>query len=185
MPVQEAVWWALVGSGLIEASDLYSAIHASRGFPWKRRGHLELRPYLVSVLIRLTVGTGLTAALAATSQVATATSAFAVGVAAPKILEQIARRVPQSLAVGEERRDFGTHADQAVGLTSDPALGALPEGEEQSRAVPEPPSPPQDESLPLADDKPLPLADDEPLPLAGGEPLTDGEPSEGGGSSAS
>lgn len=120
MPVQEAVWWALVGSGLIEASDLYSAIHASRGFPWKRRGHLELRPYLVSVLIRLTVGTGLTAALAATSQVATATSAFAVGVAAPKILEQIARRVPQSLAVGEERRDFGTHADQAVGLTSDP-----------------------------------------------------------------
>ncbi|MGI3203117.1 hypothetical protein ACRJ4W_41930 [Streptomyces sp. GLT-R25] len=92
MAIWQACLWSLLGVCLIEGWDLYEAIHDSKGFPWRKRGRLKLAPYLVSALIRLGIGAGLGAVFAQSGQVSGAVGFAAVGIAAPKILEQLARR---------------------------------------------------------------------------------------------
>ncbi|MEV8092739.1 hypothetical protein [Kitasatospora sp. NPDC085879] len=87
--------WGLGGAAAIEAWALHEAINAAGGFPWKRRGRPRLAPYAVAVVIRLSVGTVVTAACAASHQVAGPAAALAIGVAAPKILQQTFRRIPE------------------------------------------------------------------------------------------
>lgn len=87
-----ALLWGLAGAGFIEGLDLYSAIRRVKGYPWTIKGEVPFGPYLLSVFIRLAVGAGLAAALGASQQVAGPVGAVAAGVAAPKILEQLARR---------------------------------------------------------------------------------------------
>ncbi|MFJ9846507.1 hypothetical protein ACIRYZ_39950 [Kitasatospora sp. NPDC101155] len=127
MSTWHAGLWGLLGSGLMEAWDLYAAIHAARGFPWKRRGRLALAPYLVAVAIRLGVGGGLAAAYAAGGQIAGAIGAVTVGIAAPKILEQLARRTtvdePQAVAVPRARP--GAPSGRAVGVEAVREEGAV------------------------------------------------------------
>ncbi|WP_324783020.1 hypothetical protein [Streptomyces sp. H51] len=82
----------MLGAALIEAWDLHTAIHVNRGFPWKKRGRLKLAPYLTAAAIRLLVSAALTGVYAASGQLAGVLSAVTVGVAAPKILQSIARR---------------------------------------------------------------------------------------------
>ncbi|WP_434593600.1 hypothetical protein [Streptomyces sp. A5-4] len=81
-----------MGAALIEGLDLYTAIHTTDGWPWKKKGQPALAPYLAALVIRLGVGTGLTAAFAASQQVAGALAAVTVGIAAPKILQQLAKQ---------------------------------------------------------------------------------------------
>ncbi|MGW2873127.1 hypothetical protein DR950_01755 [Kitasatospora xanthocidica] len=125
MATWQAGLWGLLGSGLIEGWDLYAAIHAARGFPWKRRDRLKLLPYLVAVAIRLGVGAALAAVYAASGQIAGAIGAVTVGIAAPKILEQLARRAPAAVEVPGTRstgRSTGTQP------RTGPAEAALEEG---------------------------------------------------------
>lgn len=88
----EACLWGLLGAALIEGLDLYTAIHTTDGWPWKKKGQPAFAPYLAALVIRLGVGTGLTAAFAASQQVAGALAAVTVGIAAPKILQQLAKQ---------------------------------------------------------------------------------------------
>ncbi|MFF2653604.1 hypothetical protein [Streptomyces sp. NPDC058045] len=92
MPVVEACLWGLLGAALIEGLDLYTAIHSTDGWPWKKKGQPAFAPYVAALVIRLGVGTGLTAAFAASQQVAGALAAVTVGIAAPKILQQLAKQ---------------------------------------------------------------------------------------------
>ncbi|MDH6435710.1 hypothetical protein M2158_004187 [Streptomyces sp. SAI-144] len=92
MPVAEACLWGLLGAALIEGLDLYTAIHSTDGWPWRKKGQPTFAPYITALLIRLGVGTGLTAAFAASHQVAGALAAVTVGIAAPKILQQLAKQ---------------------------------------------------------------------------------------------
>jgi len=110
-----ALWvaclWGLAGSALVEALDLYQAIQRVKDFPWRLEGEVFLLPYVVSVVIRLGLGTGVAAAFGASAQIAGPLGALAVGVAAPKIVQQF-------------RRDGQHIADAAVAPGAAPASGA-------------------------------------------------------------
>lgn len=82
----------MTGAAFIEALDLYGAIRRIKGYPWKFEGEVPFGPYLLSIVIRLGVGAGLAVALASSGQIAGPIGGLAAGVAAPKIIEQLARR---------------------------------------------------------------------------------------------
>ncbi|MGW3061569.1 hypothetical protein ACWC98_37485 [Streptomyces goshikiensis] len=92
MTVFEGCLWGLLGAAMTEGLDLYTAIHTTDGWPWQKKGEPAFAPYIVAVLIRLGVGMGLTAAFAASGQVAGALAAVTVGIAAPKIIQQLAKQ---------------------------------------------------------------------------------------------
>ena len=111
MALWVACLWGLAGSALVEALDLYQAIQRVKDFPWRLEGEVFLLPYVVSVVIRLGLGTGVAAAFGASAQIAGPLGALAVGVAAPKIVQQF-------------RRDGQHIADAAVAPGAAPASGA-------------------------------------------------------------
>ncbi|GAB7110564.1 hypothetical protein JCM4814A_88810 [Streptomyces phaeofaciens JCM 4814] len=92
MTVWEACLWGVLGAGAVEALDLYGAIRRVQGYPWREKGHTPLGPYLLSVILRLGLGVGVAAAFGASGQAGGPVGVVAVGIAAPKILEQIARQ---------------------------------------------------------------------------------------------
>jgi hypothetical protein len=90
--VWEACLWGVLGAGAVEALDLYGAIRRVQGYPWREEGQTPLGPYLLSVVLRLGLGVGVAAAFGASGQAGGPVGVVAVGIAAPKILEQIARQ---------------------------------------------------------------------------------------------
>lgn len=90
--------WGMAGAGFIEGLDLLGAIRRVKDYPWRATGEVPIGPYLLSVVIRVGVGAGLAAALASSGQIAGAVGAIAAGVAAPKIIEQLARTNLPSVA---------------------------------------------------------------------------------------
>jgi hypothetical protein len=92
IPWQLALWGA-AGGLMVEAIEFYGAIKRTGSWPWKQRGEPGPLPLVVSVVIRIGVGLGLTWAAATTNQVVSAFGAVAVGVAAPLLLEQMAKNV--------------------------------------------------------------------------------------------
>ncbi|MFI9235045.1 hypothetical protein [Streptomyces sp. NPDC053079] len=75
----------------MEGVGLHTAIRAARGFPWKSDGRLNPGPYAVAVLIRCGLGAGLAVVCAASHQLAGPFSAALAGVAAPRLLTQLAQ----------------------------------------------------------------------------------------------
>ncbi|MFG2948319.1 hypothetical protein [Streptomyces adustus] len=101
MTVWEACLWGVFGAGAVEALDLYGAIRRVRGYPWREKDETPLGPYLLSVVLRLALGVGVAAAFGASGQAGGPVGVVAVGIAAPKILEQIARQGLPPLEPGE------------------------------------------------------------------------------------
>lgn len=87
-----ACLWGLAGAAAVEALELYRAIQRVKGFPWRMPDEVPLAPYLVAVVIRNALGAGLAAAFGSSGQIAGPLGATAVGVAAPKIVEQLLRQ---------------------------------------------------------------------------------------------
>lgn len=100
-----SVWmacvWGLLGAGAVEAHQLHSDIGRVKNYPWRARGEVPLGPYLVALVVRLALGVGIAAMFGASGQAGGPVGVAAVGVAAPKILEQLAGR---GLAVFEAQR---------------------------------------------------------------------------------
>src|ERR1700683_4982872 len=92
MSLPEAALWGFMGAAAIEAWDLYGAIRRAKGFPWKLDGEVPLGPYLVSVLLRVLLGIGMALAFVASGQAAGPVGVVAIGIAAPKLLETLARQ---------------------------------------------------------------------------------------------
>lgn len=92
----EAALWGLFGGFAVEGLDLYGAVRRRGCWPWRARGPREVGAagYLVAELIRLIIGSGLALASAESSQITTPMGAFAVGIAAPLIVERLTRAVP-------------------------------------------------------------------------------------------
>ena len=86
--------WGAFGGLAVEAIQFYGAIKRTGDWPWKIKGEPGPGPLAVSVVIRVGVGFGLAFAAALTGQVSGPLGAIAVGVAAPLLLEQMAKRVP-------------------------------------------------------------------------------------------
>jgi hypothetical protein len=110
-----AALWGFVGAAAIEAWDLYGAIHRVKGFPWKFAGEVALAPYLVSVMLRVFLGIGMAVAFVASGQAAGPVGAVAIGIAAPKLLEQLARQAVSQAAADDSTRQLRpTHPEAAV-----------------------------------------------------------------------
>jgi hypothetical protein len=86
--------WGAFGGLSIEGIQFYGAIRRTGRWPWKIKGEPRPLPLFVSVVIRVGVGFGLALAAAETGQVSGPLGAIAVGIAAPLLIEQMAKRVP-------------------------------------------------------------------------------------------
>lgn len=102
MSLPAAALWGFMGAAAIEAWDLYGAIHRVKGFPWKFDGEVPLGPYLASVVIRVLLGVGMALVFVASDQAAGPVGVVAIGIAAPKLLQQLAlQAVSQVTADGD------------------------------------------------------------------------------------
>jgi hypothetical protein len=102
MSLPAAALWGFTGAAAIEAWDLYGAIHRVKGFPWKFDGEVTLGPYLVSVVLRVLLGIGMALAFVASGQAAGPVGVVAIGIAAPKLLEQLARQAVSPAVADDE-----------------------------------------------------------------------------------
>jgi hypothetical protein len=98
MGLWAAAIWGFMGAGAIEAWDLYGAIHRVKGFPWRMPDEVAFAPYLVSVFIRVLLGVGMAIAFVASGQADGPVGVLAIGIAAPKLLEQLARQAVSQAA---------------------------------------------------------------------------------------
>jgi hypothetical protein len=87
-----------MGAGAIEVWDLYGAIHRVKGFPWNVPDEVAFVPYLVSVFLRVILGVGMAIAFVASGQADGPVGVVAIGIAAPKLLEQLARQAVSQAA---------------------------------------------------------------------------------------
>lgn len=126
-----AALWGLLGAGLVETFDLYTEVRRRHALPWRRRGSRQRdrkRPapgvYILASTLRLIMGCGVAAAAGASSIVAVPLVGVAIGVAAPLIIERLAKQVPLTLP-----------GPGASGLPSEPWDGRLagPGSDDRSR----------------------------------------------------
>ncbi|GAA2613126.1 hypothetical protein SMC26_14240 [Actinomadura fulvescens] len=114
----QAALWGLAGGVCVEALELYAHIRSRRRWSWRRPIPQGMAAFWVSVLIRVGVGGVVAAAMAHDGQVAGAVAAFGLGVAAPLVIEKLARLVPLNLDV-----------PAALELPPDPAATPAPTGQ--------------------------------------------------------
>lgn len=86
--------WGLFGGAAVEGLEWAAAMRRGR-WPWNKK--VKAGPLLVSVVIRLGVGSGLAAAVGASGPISVL-SAVSVGVAAPLIIEKVAQQIPIGVA---------------------------------------------------------------------------------------
>jgi hypothetical protein len=92
-----AALWGALGGFAVECLQFYTAIRRTGRWPWTRKGEPGPLPLVVSVVIRLALGAILAGAADASGQVSGPFGALAIGIAAPLLVEQIAKRVPLEL----------------------------------------------------------------------------------------
>ncbi|WP_433474192.1 hypothetical protein ACQPZP_36345 [Spirillospora sp. CA-142024] len=96
----QAALWGIAGGFLVEALELYASIRRStRRWTWRRPIPQGMAAFVVSVVIRMGAGGTVAAALAQDGQVAGALAALGLGVAAPLVIEKLARVVPLNVDV--------------------------------------------------------------------------------------
>jgi hypothetical protein len=139
-----AVLWGLFGGFAVEGLDLYGALRRRGCWPWggPEPREVGIIGYAVAEAIRLIIGGGLAGAAAASGEVTSAAGALAVGVAAPLIVERLARAIPlteppaalAALPVDAAISSVScrVRADQAAELASD---GAVTDGRSQAAAA--------------------------------------------------
>ena len=103
--------WGLFGGFAVEGLEFAAAIRRTGKWPWRKRGEPGPLPLLTSIVIRLAVGAGLAAAAGEASQVSGPFGALAVGVAAPLLVEQLARQIPLSPAAPPHAQDQGSSSN--------------------------------------------------------------------------
>lgn len=90
--------WGLFGGFATDGLEFAGAIRRVGGWPWHQRGEPGPLPLAASVLIRLAGGTRHAAVAKSTGQVSGPFGALPVGVAAPLLIERLARHVPLTAA---------------------------------------------------------------------------------------
>ncbi|SDM44221.1 hypothetical protein SAMN04487981_101531 [Streptomyces sp. cf386] len=121
MSVWMACVWGLLGASAIEAHHLHSAIGRVKNLPWRVQGELPLKPYLVALALRLALGVGMAAAFGASGQAGGPVGVMAVGIAAPKVLEQLAGGKLAGLEMSHAGR--GVEGTGRPGPESEPGQG--------------------------------------------------------------
>ena len=86
--------WGLIGGLCVEALALYSSIKKSKSWSWRCPIPQGLAAYVGSVILRVGAGAGLSAAAAGSGQVSGTFAAFALGIAAPLVVEKLSQNIP-------------------------------------------------------------------------------------------
>ncbi len=94
MNLWAAAGWGLAGGLSVEALALYAVIRNSSKWSWRRPIPQGAVAYLISVVARAGAGAGLAAAAAGSGQIVGTFAAFGLGVAAPLVVEKLARAIP-------------------------------------------------------------------------------------------
>jgi len=110
-----AALWGAFGVLMVEFLEFHSAIRRFGKFPWKVKGEPGPLPLLISVIIRVGAGYGITVAAISGGQIIGAFGAIAIGAATPLLLEQLAR-VSLGLSIRQEPEG------QSVRKASDPGM---------------------------------------------------------------
>lgn len=83
--------WGLFGGALVAGLDFIAVVGRIGDWPWRARKKLRAGPYVAATLVRLLLGAGLALAAGQSGLASNALSAVMIGVAAPLIIEKIAR----------------------------------------------------------------------------------------------
>jgi hypothetical protein len=119
MTTWEYAMWGLFGGFAVEGLEFAGAIRRTGGWPWHQPEEPGLAPLAVSVVIRLVVGAGLAAAAGTTGQISGPFGALTMGIAAPLLIEQLARQIPLVSS------NAGARAPPPEGTTDQSAVSAV------------------------------------------------------------
>jgi hypothetical protein len=97
MTAWEYMLWGAFGGLAVEAIEFSGAIRRIKNWPWRAEGEPPPLALAISVMIRVGLGVGLALATGQAGQIAGPMGAVAVGVAAPLLIEQMARQVPLTI----------------------------------------------------------------------------------------
>lgn len=130
----EAALWGSFGGFALEASEFSSCIRRTGSWPWRLPAEPSALAFGVSVAIRLIVSTGLTVAAAQSGQVQTVFAALTTGLAAPLIVEQLARQVMlRHLPDGRTPVNGDSPVEPAILLLPDTPVANLSDAETRGR----------------------------------------------------
>jgi hypothetical protein len=124
----EAALWGLLGGACVELLEFAGALRRTGRWPWRVKGEPGPAALFVSVVIRVGVGAAVTAALGASDQINTALAAFAAGVGAPLLIEQMARQLPRSRTPAESPATEGAENAATEGPAAESASGRVDAG---------------------------------------------------------
>ena len=88
MTAWEAALWGAGGSLALEVIEFCTAVRACRGWPWQKEDEPDFGPYVVSVFLRVLLGTGLASAMGKSGDICTPIACFMTGMAAPVIVAE-------------------------------------------------------------------------------------------------
>lgn len=89
--------WGLIGGLSAEAMELYAVVHRTPKWSWKEPlPGTGTGAFIAAVIIRVSVGAVLASAFAGSHQVSGPLAAFTLGVAAPYVIQRLARAIPLS-----------------------------------------------------------------------------------------
>lgn len=94
LSVWAAACWGLAGGACVEALWLHAHIRRAARWSWRKPIRQGLAAYLISVILRVGVGAAVAAAAAGSGQASGTVAAFALGVAAPLVVQKLARGIP-------------------------------------------------------------------------------------------
>ena len=112
--VLEYAGWGLFGAGAAEALVFRRAMIRVKSWPWNGADEPSASAYLIGFLISVVVGAGLAAAAATSHQISGPVGAVAIGIAAPRLIEELGRSAqltshdpanPSTLASNAEKTD--------------------------------------------------------------------------------
>jgi hypothetical protein len=113
--------WGFFGGFAVDGLEFAGAIRRVGDWPWRQPGEPGPLPLAASVVIRIVVAAGLAAAAGSTGQVSGPFGAVAVGVAAPLLIEQLAKQLPLSAAAAATTPSLASSGQPPSAPTSQPA----------------------------------------------------------------
>jgi hypothetical protein len=128
MVVWVAACWGLAGGMCVEGLEMYAHIRRTPKWNWRTPIPQGLVPYLLSVTIRGGLSAVVVAAAAASGQVISPFTALGFGVAAPLVVEKLARAVPVTEAAPLPMEPAGEPSAAPLLPTSAEKTGATDAG---------------------------------------------------------
>jgi hypothetical protein len=121
------VAWGAFGGFAVEGLEITSSIRRTGRWPWRVKGAPPFWPFVVSVLIRLSISAGVAMAFVSGGQVVGAFGAMSVGVMAPLLVEKLAQ-LPLAVQPEPATLDLTSPPSLPGGSVDSAMIDVTPEG---------------------------------------------------------